>query len=65
LSRLAEFRKKKKLTQKELAKTLKLSQSAIAMYEIGRRRPSLDKAKKIAEYFNVSIEDIFFENKNY
>lgn len=65
MSRLAELRKKKGLTQKELANKLKISESAIAMYETGRRIPSLNKAKMIAEFFDVNIEDIFFEKENH
>lgn len=61
--RLAELRKKKGLTQKELAKALKISESAIAMYETGRRTPSLARARIIADFFDVNIEEIFFEKQ--
>ncbi|HHX80534.1 MAG TPA: helix-turn-helix transcriptional regulator [Acholeplasmataceae bacterium] len=61
---LAELRKEKNMTQKELAKALKLSVSAISMYEIGERTPSLKKAIKIADLFGVPIESIdFFSRK--
>lgn len=63
--KLAELRKKKGLTQKELARALKISESAIAMYETGRRTPSLARAKVIANFFNVDIEEIFFENQHH
>ena len=45
---LASLRKKEELTQRELALKLKISSSAIAMYETGARAPSLQKAKEIA-----------------
>lgn len=61
---LSELRNEKNMTQKELAKALKLSVSAIAMYEIGERTPSLKKAKEIADFFGVPIESIdFFSRK--
>jgi len=63
MAKLAELRKKKGLTQKELAKALKISESAIAMYETGRRTPSLARAKIIANFFDVDIEEIFFEKQ--
>ena len=57
---LSELRKEKNMTQKELAKALKIIESAIAMYEIGERTPSLKKAKRIADFFGVPIESIDF-----
>ena len=61
---LSELRKEKNMTQKELAKALNLSVSAIAMYEIGKRTPCLKKALEIADFFGVPIESIdFFSGK--
>ena len=61
---LSELRKEKNMTQKELAKALNLSVSAIAMYEIGKRTPCLKKALEIAGFFGVPIESIdFFSGK--
>ena len=48
------------MTQKELAEALNISESAIAMYEIGERTPTLKKAKMIADFFNVPLESINF-----
>lgn len=62
---LAELRKNKKLTQEQLSKLLGISKSSIAMYETGQRVPSLSRAKKIAEFFNVSVEEIFFGDVNH
>ena len=61
---LAELRSKNNLTQKELAEGLGVSISSIAMYEIGARIPSLKKAKQIAGYFKVPIEEINFFNQS-
>lgn len=57
---LAELRKKKNLTQEQLAKALNISISAIAMYETGARVPRLQRAKQIAEFFQVPIQEINF-----
>lgn len=59
---LSNLRKKKGLTQRDLAKKCEMSPSAIAMYERGKRTPTLKRAKVLAEFFNVSVEKIFFEN---
>ena len=57
---LAELRNERNLTQKELSEAIDISSSAIAMYETGERTPPIKKAKKIAAFFNVKIDDIFF-----
>lgn len=61
---LSELRNKNNLTQKELAEALNFSISSVAMYEIGARIPSLKRAKRIANYFKVSLEDINFFNRD-
>ncbi|MEM5769467.1 MAG: helix-turn-helix transcriptional regulator [Bacillota bacterium] len=57
---LAELRERKNISQQDLAKELDVAPSTIAMYEIGARAPSLDRAKVIAKYFDVPVETIFF-----
>ena len=49
-AKLAQLRKQLGLSQRELASAVGLSTSAIAMYEIGERTPSLDKAHKLPNY---------------
>ncbi|MFD2334734.1 helix-turn-helix domain-containing protein [Cohnella sp. GCM10020058] len=53
--RLALLRKKRNLTQADLAKRLDLSQSTLAMWENGRRSPDMATVTKIAAFFNVSL----------
>lgn len=54
--RLKTLRTDKNLKQSELADILELSTSTIGMYEQGRRYADLDTLKKIAEYFDVSVD---------
>lgn len=65
-NRLELFRKKKDITQEDLAKSLSVSRQTIISLEKGKYNPSIMLAFKIAKYFDVSIEDIFIyeENKN-
>ena len=44
------------LSQRELAKRLKISPSAVGMYESGKRFPSREAEEQIADFFNVSID---------
>lgn len=50
------LRKAHGLTQDELAKVLKVSRSAIGMYESGSREPDYETLEIIADYFNVDID---------
>ena len=54
--RLKELRENRNLTQAELAKLLKVSPSAIGMYEQGRRDPDSTTLKKLSVIFNVSVD---------
>lgn len=56
--RLKELREEHKLTQRELVIKLKFSitQPSIAMWESGKRIPSLEAAAILAQFFNVSLD---------
>ncbi|MCU5397303.1 transcriptional regulator [Bacillus toyonensis] len=53
---LRELRKEKKITQKELAQILKLSESTIGMYERNERQPDYNTLNNIANYFKVTTD---------
>lgn len=54
--RLSELRKKKNITQKELAEHLRVSRSAVAMWETGASEPDNKTLDSIANYFDVSVD---------
>lgn len=54
--RLVSLRKEHKLTQKELARELDLSEVGIQNYEGGRRKPAFDVLIALADYFDVSLD---------
>lgn len=58
-NRLEELRSDKGISQVELANVLEVSRQTISSLENGRYNPSVILAFKIAEYFEMSIEDIF------
>ena len=47
-------------TMAEVAKAIGVSKSAMGMYETGRRVPRDDVKKRIAEYYNCPVADLFF-----
>ncbi len=49
------------LTQQELANKLEVTRQTIVAIENNKYDPSLSLAFKIANFFNVKIEDIFIQ----
>lgn len=58
-NRLEEIRKKRGITQEDLAAVLEVSRQTICSLENGRYNPSILLAFKISRYFNLTIEEIF------
>ena len=53
---LKELRNEKHLTGEELGKALSVTKVAISNWENGNRTPDTDMLKKIANYFDVSLD---------
>ena len=54
--KLQELRKRKGLTQEELAEALYVSRTAISKWESGIGYPNVDSLKAIAKFFSVTID---------
>lgn len=54
--RIKQERKRRKLTQGDIAKQLNITRSAYTLYETGKSQPSLETAVKIADIFQVSLD---------
>lgn len=54
--KLKELRKKRGIYQKDLADELSVSKSTVAMWETGSRMPDVETIKRIASFFNVSVD---------
>ena len=57
--RLKELREKAGLSQAEFAKKLSVSQSAVGMWETGKRLPEHDTLLRIAQFFHVSTDYLY------
>ena len=55
---IQEKRTEKNITQQELAETIGVSRSFIARVEAGTKPISLDLAAAIADYLNVSLDEL-------
>ncbi|MFL0198426.1 helix-turn-helix domain-containing protein [Clostridium sp. WILCCON 0269] len=55
-NRIRSLREEKSISQLELAKILNIGNTTLSQYESDKRVPSDTVKKKIAEYFNVSLD---------
>ena len=55
-ARIAALRRRKNISQGELARRLQVSPSAVGMYEQGRREPSAELLVRLARELEVSVD---------
>lgn len=58
-ARLKKLRKDINLTQAELSHRLSISRSSLSLYEINKRDPDSETIKKIADFFEVSLDYLY------
>ncbi len=61
-SNIKELRKKKKLSQEELGKLIDTHLTNVGRYERDMQTPSADIIKKLAVIFEVSADQLLFDN---
>jgi putative transcriptional regulator len=59
-NRLRELRRAKGLKQADLADHLEVSRQTIIAIEADKHDPSLPLAYRLAAYFDIPVEDLFF-----
>lgn len=52
-------------SREQIAAALGISVSAMQMYENGRRVPRDEIKIKLADYYNVSVDELFFSYQNH
>lgn len=62
-TKITAYRKEKKVTQEELADAVNVTRQTIISLENGKYKASLVLAHKIAQYFGVTIEEMFLFDK--
>ncbi|MEE0558563.1 MAG: helix-turn-helix transcriptional regulator [Bulleidia sp.] len=60
-NRIKSLRIEKGLSQAELSEQIGCTQQALSKIEKGNRVPGVDLAIKIANYFNVTVEFLYYE----
>lgn len=56
--KLQTLRKRKGMTQEELAASLFVSRTAVSKWESGRGYPSIDSLKALSSFFSVSLDEL-------
>lgn len=56
--KLQELRKRKGLTQEELANALFVSRTAISKWESGKGYPNIDSLKAISKFFGITVDEL-------
>ena len=63
--KLRALRQARKKTQQQAADDLKITKSALAMYERDERMPRDEIKVRISRYYNEPIESLFFRQREY
>ncbi len=61
---ITKLRKEKGITQEQLAERLHVTRQAVSHWENGKTNPDIDILTTLAEYFEVSIEELIYGNKS-
>ncbi len=59
MNRIKEFRKKKKLSQDDIAKTIKVKQNTISQWENEIRTPNVKQALQLAKILDTTVESLY------
>ena len=59
MNNIENIRSLKRISQKDLAEEIGVSQSAVSQWESGQAFPSSDKLPQIAKILGCSIDDLF------
>jgi len=60
-----QLRRERGLTQRQVAEAVGIRQSAYAMIESGHRHPRKAIEKKLADFFGVTVDELFFAHNNH
>ena len=60
--KLVQLRHNKNVSRKTIAQILEMTEVAYGCYERGERMPSIDKLCKLADYFEISIDELLCRN---
>lgn len=63
--KLKLYREKHNMTQKEIAEILGVEPGTVSKYELGMIEPNIESIKKLAEIFNVTIDELLKDEEKF
>ena len=63
MSKLKDLRISRKLSLFDISCDLHISCQSLSAYEKSKNLPEMKNARKLAKYFDISIEELFNENE--
>lgn len=64
-NKIKEYRELNKMTQKDIAEILRVEPATISKYEAGTIEPSIESLKRLAETFNVTIDELIKDEEKF
>lgn len=59
MNNIRKFRKKKKLSQSDIAKIMKVKQNTISQWELDRTLPNVKYAIELAKILETAVEELY------
>ena len=59
MNKIKEFRRKKKLSQTDIAKIMKVKQNTISQWETEKRIPDIKQGIRLAEILETTVERLY------
>ena len=59
MNKIKEFRKKKKLSQTDIAKIMKVKQNTISQWETEKRIPDIKQGIRLDEILETTVESLY------
>lgn len=59
MNKIKEFRRKKKLSQTDIAKIMKVKQNTISQWETEKRIPDIKQGIRLAEILETTVESLY------
>ncbi len=63
-NRIQALRQGKGVTQQDLANAINVTRATVIALEKGSYNPSLELAFRLATYFNLTLEEVFYEEES-
>lgn len=64
-NKIKEYRELNKMTQKDIAEILRVEPATISKYEAGKIEPSIESLKRLAETFNVTVDELIKDEEKF